>query len=105
VLNNAAASGNIELFDHLVSRGADPTKSIALHHAARCKDPAKTKAMITHLVTRHGFDVEADDNATGLRPLDSLIDYEDWGTPMRFAYLFKNQAAIEALKEYGAGDE
>jgi hypothetical protein len=52
VLNNAATLGDIDLFDYLVSRGADPSKSIALHAAARCPDPVKTKAMILHLVDK-----------------------------------------------------
>lgn len=103
VLNNTAALGDIDLFDYLVSRGADVSKSIALHHVARCKDPIKTRAMICHLVDKYGFDVNADDNASGLRDLGTLGSppyYE--GVPMNFAILFKNLAAVEELLRRGA---
>lgn len=66
VLNNAAASGDTELFDYLISRGDDPARSIALHHACRCSDPEKTVAMISHLVEKYHFDVNAHDNITGI---------------------------------------
>ncbi|CAJ2512183.1 Uu.00g051980.m01.CDS01 [Anthostomella pinea] len=103
VLNNAAALGDAALFDHLVSRGADPSKSIALHHAARCQDAAKTTAMIAHLVDRHHFDVNASDGCGGLR--DFFGDVPDIGSPLNFAVVFKNLAAVEALLERGADTE
>jgi hypothetical protein len=67
VLNKAAAQGNIEMFDHLVGRGADPSRSITLHTATQCEDPVKTVAMITHLIEKYRFDVNADEECGGLR--------------------------------------
>jgi hypothetical protein len=100
VLNEAAALGDVDLFDWLVSRGADASKSIALHTVARCKDPAKTKAMISHLIGKYGFDPNADDNATGLRSLGGFVD--DGGHPLRFAVRYQNLTAVEALLQHGA---
>lgn len=85
-LNNAAALGDVDLFDYLVSRGADPSKSIALHTAAYCLDPAKVKAMIAHLVDMYSFDPDAGDNPTGLRYLSFMS--EDTGVPLDFAIRF-----------------
>ncbi|KAK9416708.1 putative Ankyrin repeat-containing protein [Seiridium unicorne] len=100
VLNNAAALGDVDLFDYLVSRGAEPAKSIALHTAAHCLDLAKVKAMIAHLIVEYGFDPNADDNPTGMRLLSMMSD--DTGVPLDFAIRFKNLAAVEALLQHGA---
>ncbi|KAK9797889.1 putative Ankyrin repeat-containing protein [Seiridium cardinale] len=100
VLNNAAALGDVDLFDYLVSRGAEPGKSIALHTASHCLDPAKVKAMIAHLIEKYDFDPNADDNPTGMRLLGMMSD--DTGVPLDFAVRFKNIAAVEALLQHGA---
>lgn len=61
------ATGDIKLFDHLVARGADPSRSIALHHSTRCADPKMTKAMMSHLVKKYHFDINANENSGGER--------------------------------------
>jgi hypothetical protein len=81
VLNNVSANGDIALFDHLVARGADPHRSLALHSVSRCKDPAKTKAMIFHLLDVHHMPIEANN--------EDLRDYfhasGDSGMPLNCA--------------------
>ncbi|KAI2621888.1 hypothetical protein GGS26DRAFT_253358 [Hypomontagnella submonticulosa] len=59
--------------------------------------------MIFHLADKYKFDVNADDNATGLRDLGALGSepfYE--GVPLSFEILFKNFAATDTL-QHGAG--
>jgi len=78
ILNNIAERGDIQLFDHIVSRGADPLRSLALHRASKCADSEKSIAMIDHLLDQHHMDIEA--NSQVLRP---LIHYPgDSGTPL-----------------------
>lgn len=103
VLNNAAATGDTALFDHLVARGADPSKSIALHHA--CRGPQEgpdTVAMITHLVERYHFDINADDSAGGLRVFGGLGHRVDVGPPLVWAVLNWNEPAVRELLRRGA---
>lgn len=103
VLNNTAALGDIELFDHLVSRGADVSKSIALHTATACPSSTKTRAMIIHLIEDYGFDPNGDHNATGLRNLPTLGSGPwDVGVPLDFAIRHHNLAAVQILLEKGA---
>lgn len=100
VLNRVAIEGNIELFDHLVSRGADPSRSRALHCTAQCKDPVKARAMIDHLLDRYQFSIEADNREflkTGPRP--------DHGTPLICAIYHKNIAVVRHLLQRGADPE
>lgn len=100
VLNRVAARGNVELFDHLVSRGADPSRSLALHCASECKDPVKTIVMIDHLLDTYHFDIEADSRQfleTGPRA--------DHGTPLRCAVHHHNIDAVRHLLERGADSE
>lgn len=98
VLNNIAASGNIQLFDHIVARGADPSHSLALHCASKCDDAQKTIIMISHLVSHHGMDIDADTDT--LR--DFFHDAEDSGTPICSAIHYKNLAAVQELIRKGA---
>ncbi|KAI0120927.1 hypothetical protein BJ170DRAFT_645622 [Xylariales sp. AK1849] len=100
VLNNAAALGDIDLFDYLVFRGADVSKCIALHATARCPNPLKVKNMVTHLVDKYDFDPNADDNAADLRMLPMNAD--DYGRPLDFAIRYQNLAAVQALLQHGA---
>lgn len=101
VLNGAAARGDIELFDHLVSRGADPSRSFALHRASGCKDPQRSTAMISHLIDKHHMNVDAD--------TDALTDFLDtppgYGTPLECAIYNKNLPAVQELLERGAKPE
>lgn len=99
VLNAAAAHGDIDLFDHLVSRGAKPPHSNALHNAARSKNAV---AMITHLVETYHLDVNASDACNGLNELD-LVGFID--TPkytLNYALRACNTPAAEILLKYGA---
>lgn len=98
VLNNVSANGDIALFDHLISRGADPHRSLALHSVSRCEDPVKTKATINHLLDVHHMPIEANN--------EDLRDYfhasGDSGTPLNSAVHHKNLVAIETLLNRGA---
>lgn len=106
-LNEAARLGDPELFDYLVSRGADPTRSLALHYACGSPEDA-TRAMLDHLLTRYGDafgrDVSASDEKPGLR------DYGPQhrprprcsGTPWRYALCHNNLVALQYLSARGA---
>lgn len=98
VLNNVAARGDIELFDHLVARGANPHRSMALHCATKCKDPGTMTAMIDHLLDVHHMDLEADN--------EKLRDFFHWsgdsGTPLNCAVHYHNMHAVHKLLQRGA---
>ncbi|KAM7188497.1 hypothetical protein V8F20_010515 [Naviculisporaceae sp. PSN 640] len=101
-LNEAAAQGSIETFSYLVSRGADPRKSIALHRAARCvSDPETARKMVEYLVDTHGFDPNSDDECGGLRRVMTVTRGEE-GTPLEYAMAHQNLAAAKALVAKGA---
>lgn len=64
LLNLAAKKADIPLFEYLLSKGADITKSHPLHSAAQIVDPARKedmKAIMKHLVTQHSLDPNAED--------------------------------------------
>ncbi|KAK6068257.1 hypothetical protein SCUP515_09752 [Seiridium cupressi] len=106
VLNNAAARGDIETFDYLLSQGADPTRSRALHLASRCKDLAKTVAMIHHLIDKHGFGVDELKDQNEIRRLGHTYQQiRDTGTPLNCAVVNRNMAALQTLLERGANPE
>ncbi|KAF7196951.1 putative ankyrin repeat protein [Pseudocercospora fuligena] len=98
VLDNVAANGDTTLFDYLVNRGADPSHSLALHSASRCPDASKTKAMLNHLLDKHGMDINADTAALRNIPFDA----PDSGTPLCSAVYNRNLAAVEELLRRGA---
>lgn len=98
VLNGVAARGDIELFDHLVSRGADPQRSMALHCASRCKDAEKSTGVIDHLLDQHRLDIELD--SMTLRKYPDTTG--DCGTPLECAIFHQNLAAVNKLLERGA---
>lgn len=100
VLSNVAARGDIELFDHLVGRGADPHRSMALHSVCRCKDPQKAKAMVDHLLDKHGMNIEAHNKS-----LRKLMFMRDSGTPVHCAVHYNNLATLEQLLARGADPE
>ncbi|KAF7190796.1 hypothetical protein HII31_07955 [Pseudocercospora fuligena] len=97
VLNRVAARGNIKLFDHLVSRGADPHRSFALHCASKCKDPEVSVAMVSHLLDHHKLDVYA--NNEDLR--NFFHDPPDSGTPLTNAIYRRNLAVVKELIRRG----
>lgn len=100
VLNRAAGQGNVELFQHLVHRGADPARSLALHRVSECSEPTKLVAMIDCLLDQYHFDIEADNRQflkTGPRP--------DFGTPLKVAIYNKNIDAVRHLLKRGADPE
>jgi hypothetical protein len=100
-LNNVAAAGDIPLFDHLVARGANPHRSMALHCASKCKDPAKTTAMIEHLLDVYNMNIEA--NNEDLR--DFFHASGDSGTPLNCAVYYQNLPALQILLQRGANPE
>ena len=100
VLSNVAARGDIELFDHLVRRGANPHRSLALHSVSRCKDPQKAKAMVDHLLDKHGMNIE-----THNKTLRELMFMRDSGTPIHCAVHYRNLATLEQLLARGADPE
>jgi hypothetical protein len=100
VLNNAAARGDTQLFDHLVSRGADPHRSLALHAVSRCKDPGKSRTMIDHLLDKHHMNIEADSRA-----LRDLVFSRDHGTPLHCAVHCRNLTTLDHLLTRGANPE
>jgi hypothetical protein len=98
VLNLAAYYGDIDLFDHLVARGANPSHSIALHYATKSDN---APAMIAHLIDKYQFDVNADYSCGGLNELTVWGDGPS-GSPLNYAVEYNNLPAAEALLKYGA---
>ncbi|KAM0715506.1 hypothetical protein Q7P37_009004 [Cladosporium fusiforme] len=98
LLNNVAASGDIELFDHLVSRGADPSLCTALHAASKCKNAETSIAMVCHLLDKHNMDI--DRNKDDLRHF--IHDPRDEGSPLCSAILHKNLPVVHELLKRGA---
>jgi hypothetical protein len=98
VLNNIAKNGDIELFDHIVSRGADPLRSMSLHAVSRCRAVDKMAAMIDHLLDHYHMDIEADNE--DLR--DFMNADPDSGSPLMCAIFHENVAAVRKLLERGA---
>ena len=89
------------MFDHIVSRGAHPQGSLALHHASKCKDTERTIAMIDHLLDKHHMDIEA--HSKVLRPMIHFPG--DYGTPLVCAVWHENLAAVQHLLTRGANPE
>jgi ankyrin repeat protein len=98
LLNRVAADGNIDLFDHLVGRGADASLSTALHSASACKDPDLSKAMRCHFLDKHGMDI--DSNNEDFR--DFFHDPDDKGSPLCNAIFNRNFAVLHELLKRGA---
>ncbi|RFU24592.1 hypothetical protein B7463_g11747, partial [Scytalidium lignicola] len=97
VLNQVAVKGDIDLFDHLVTRGARPLHSNALHHATRSNNAV---AMITHLIVTYHLDVNAEDTCGGLnQPV--MWDVTP-GFPLNYAITYNNIPAAEVLLKYSA---
>ena len=98
VLNYVAARGDIPLFDHLVSRGADPQRSLALHYATRCSEREKSVAMVDYLLDRYGLDIHADNE----KMRNCFHSAADSGKPLNSAVVAGNLPAIRRLLERGA---
>jgi ankyrin repeat protein len=101
VLNSVAARGDIELYDHLIARGADQSRSLALHCASRCSDAGKSTVMIDHLLDKYHMDIEFDNEK--LR--NNFDTVGDSGTPLNSAVHNRNLAAIHKLLARGAEPE
>ncbi|KAK8026316.1 hypothetical protein PG990_004139 [Apiospora arundinis] len=108
LLNQAAAQGNMAMFDHLVSLGADPSRSLALHYAAALYKPHHdnanaTDAVIGHLIQKYHFAVDADDTCGGLVKLsDFTVIPSQEGPPLVRAVFHGNLPAIQSLLRRGA---
>ncbi|SMR52549.1 unnamed protein product [Zymoseptoria tritici ST99CH_3D1] len=94
LLNQVAAAGNVQLFNHLVARGAEVSRSLALHYAA-------SPAMISCLLDQHNMDIHADSD--DLR--DFYHDAKDSGTPLCSAIFHQNLPVVEELLNRGADPE
>jgi hypothetical protein len=98
LLNIVAANGDIDLFDHLVSKGADPSRSLALHTASKCQDHEKSRAMVCHLLDKHNMDINVDDRTFR----DTFNGVFDEGSPMCSAVIHHNLAVLRELLQRGA---
>ncbi|KAH8647551.1 hypothetical protein BGZ60DRAFT_437869 [Tricladium varicosporioides] len=102
-LNDAAALGDIEIFDLFVKHGAVASNSIALRKVSLCDDPIAATAMVDHLVEKYKFDVNADDTCGGLRwDLDLGETPAIWGSPLDCAVKHGNAAVVGALLKHKA---
>ena len=101
ILNSVGARCDIELYDHLIARGADQSRSLALHCATRCKDAEKSTAMIDHLLDKYHMDIEFDNEE--LR--NNFDTAGDSGTPLSSAVYYQNLPAIHKLLARGAQPE
>jgi ankyrin repeat protein len=98
LLNNVAANRDIDLFGHLVSRGADTSLCTALHSASRCKDAETSRAMICYFLDKHKMDINR--NNDDLRHF--WHDSQDSGSPLCSAVLHRNLAVVHELLQRGA---
>ena len=98
LLNIVAANGDIDLFDHLVSRGADPSRSLALHAASKCQDHEKSMVIVCHLLDKHNMDINVDDETFR----DTFNGVFDEGSPMCSAVINHNLAVLRKLLHRGA---
>lgn len=105
-LNHAALKGDLQMFDHLVSRGADPARSDALHFAAQHEnqDLATMTSLMQHLIDKYGFDVDARDDSGGIpveRTYPVNMSYQP-AEPVRWAAYHNKPASLQALINLGA---
>jgi hypothetical protein len=104
VLNQAAAAGRIDIFDYLVSRGADPWRCLALHYAAlyQSDNSIMVYAVIDHFIDKYQFDVNGDGTCGGLVTLHDLTDTHECDPPLVAAVYHQNIPVIKALLRRGA---
>lgn len=98
LLNNVAASGDIDLFNHLVSRGADTSLCTALHSASRCTDAEMFNTMVRDLLDKYSMDI----NQSNVDLRRFIHDSQDNGSPLCSAILYKNVAVVHELLKRGA---
>jgi ankyrin repeat protein len=98
LLNRVAADGNIDLFDHLVTRGADASLSTALHSASKCEDHEMSRAMVRRLLDKYHMDINR--NNEDFR--DFFRDADDKGSPLCSAILHRNLTVVHELLQRGA---
>lgn len=98
LLNKVAADGDINLFNHLVGRGAKASHSLALHAACRCETSDRSVAMINHLLDVHHMSINSNDS--DMRT--TFSGAHDIGSPLCSAIKHKNLAAVEELLRRGA---
>jgi hypothetical protein len=98
LLNNVAASGNIDLFDHLVSHGAQTSLCTALHSASLCTDAETSRAMVRHLLDKHNMDINQ--NNDDLRYF--FRDSQDTGSPLCSALRHESLVIVRELLKRGA---
>jgi ankyrin repeat protein len=96
--STTSASGDIDLFDHLVSRGADTSLCTALHSASQYTDTEMSRAMVCYLLDKHNMDING--NNDDLRHF--WHDSQDSGSPICSAILHKNLAVVHELLKRGA---
>jgi hypothetical protein len=87
LLNKVAADGDIDLFDYLVSRGADASRSLALHTASKFQDPEKSRVMVCNLLDRHNMDISVNDRTFATRSTACSIKGRHCAAPSFIAIL------------------
>lgn len=90
-----------KLHDHLIARGADQSRSLALHCATKCQDAEKSTVMIEHLLDKYCMDIDFDNEQ--LR--DNFQPVGESGTPLNSAVDHHNLAAMHKLLARGANPE
>jgi hypothetical protein len=100
-LDKAAALGDVDLFNRLVSQGADPSRSEALHRASKCHDEAKSVAMVSCLIEQHNMSTETKLHAGYHEGLDRGAER---GTPLCSAIFNRNLPIVSELLRHG-GDQ
>jgi ankyrin repeat protein len=101
-LDKAAAVGDVDLFNWLVSQGADPSRSEALHRASKCHDEAKSVAMVSCLIERHNMSMEAKLYAGYDNGLDRGPER---GTPLCCAIFNRNMPVAAELMRLGGNHQ
>ncbi|SMY18866.1 unnamed protein product [Zymoseptoria tritici ST99CH_1A5] len=99
ILNMVAANGDIKLLEYLVARGADLTKSLALHAVSSCHEPAKSLPMLSYLLDEQhmGIDTDTDEFRS-----DNKNKEYDSGTPLCVAIYGRNLPIVLELMARGA---
>jgi ankyrin repeat protein len=102
LLDKVAALGNVELFDYLVARGADPQRSSALHRVSVCHGKQKSLSMLSSLIDRHKLDI----SANLYEGYNDLFDYgPENGTPLCSAVYNHNLPVAAELLRRGAKNQ
>jgi ankyrin repeat protein len=102
LLDRVAALGNVEFFDLLVARGADPLRSSALHRVSVCHGEQKSLSMLSSLIDRHKLDI----SANMYEGYNDLFDYgPENGTPLCSAVYNRNLPVAAELLRRGAKNQ